>query len=57
MSEPYSFSLVCDEFDQFNELAKDWDVDFRALSSSPLTTFNFSSRTQGKLKFPSLILV
>ncbi len=33
MSEPYSFSLVCDEFDQFNELSKDWDTDFRALSS------------------------
>ena len=35
MSEAYSFSLVCDEFDQFNELSKDWDTDFRALSSSP----------------------
>lgn len=33
MSEAYSFSLVCDEFDQFNELSKDWDTDFRALSS------------------------
>ena len=34
MNEPYSFSLICDEFDQFNELSKDWDTDFRALSSS-----------------------
>lgn len=30
----YSFSLKCSEFDEFNELVKDWDVDFKAISSS-----------------------
>jgi len=53
MSEAYSFSLVCDEFDQFNELAKDWDVDFRALSSPDTESIHlFQSHTgQTQLSF------
>lgn len=35
MNNGYFYSLACKEFDQFNELAKGWDVDFRAISSSP----------------------
>lgn len=35
MSEAYAFSLVCDEFDQFNELANGWDTEFKPLSASP----------------------
>jgi AraC-like DNA-binding protein len=53
MSEAYSLSLVCDEFDQFNELAKNWDVDFRALSSSNTESIHlFQSHTgQTQLSF------
>ena len=50
MSEAYSLSLVCDEFDQFNELAKGWDTDFRALSASSTENIqlfqSYSGQTQ-----------
>lgn len=48
MSEAYSFSLVCNEFDQFNELSKDWETDFRALSSSNTESIQLFQSYSGK---------
>ena len=53
MNEAYSLSLVCDDFDQFNELAKDWDTDFRPLSTSSTESIqlfqSYSGQTQVSL--------
>lgn len=48
MSNAYAFSLLCDEFDQFNELAKDWDAEFKALSSSNNESIQLFQSHSGK---------
>ena len=48
MQDAYSFSLICDEFEQFNELSKDWDTNFRALSPSNIERIQLFQSHSGK---------